>query len=79
MVDKNDFLFPIHSFNGKFTPEDFVFNANLQEFALRVGYIVSLQTNGKISSEDAYQQIKGLVKELKISRKELGINNKTQE
>ena len=79
MVDKNDFLFPIHSFNGKFTPEDFVFNANLQEFALRVGYIVSLQTNGKISSEDAYQQIKGSVKELKISRKELGINKKTQE
>ena len=78
MVDKDEFLFPIHSFQGKFTPEDFVFNANLQEFALRAGYIVALQTNGKLSSEEAYQKIKALVKELKISRKELRINNKKQ-
>ena len=73
MVSKDDFLYPLSTFRGDFTPEDFVFNANLQEFAMKIGYVVALQTNGKITSEQAYQDIKKLVKELKISRKELGI------
>ncbi|MGK7909533.1 MAG: hypothetical protein AB4040_20170 [Synechococcus sp.] len=79
MVSKDDFLYPLYQYQGKFTPEDFVFNANLQEFALKTGYIVSLQTSGKLTSEDAYQQIKALVKELKISRKELGIQDKDKD
>ena len=75
MVSKDDFLYPLSTFRGDFSPEDFVFNANLQEFAMKIGYIVALQTNGKVTSEQAYQDIKKLVKELKISRKELGIKD----
>ncbi len=74
--DKENFLYPRSSYYGQFKPEDLVFNANLQEFAQKVGYIVSLQTGGKITSEEAYTQIKQLWKKLKQSKKELGINDK---
>jgi hypothetical protein len=50
-----------------------VFNANLQEFAQRVSLISGLQTNGKLSPEESYQQIHRLWKQLKRSKKELGI------
>ena len=36
-----------------------------------IGLIVGLQANGKISQEEAYEQIKNLWKILKISRKDL--------
>jgi hypothetical protein len=45
----------------------------LQEFAQKVGMITSLESNGKLEPEDAYQQIKELWKQLKHSKKELGI------
>ncbi|MBW4623192.1 MAG: hypothetical protein KME17_28020 [Cyanosarcina radialis HA8281-LM2] len=44
----------------KFTPENLVFNANLQEFAQRLSFISNLETNGKISAPEAYQQIETL-------------------
>ena len=56
-----------------FSPENLIFNNNLQEFAQKVGYICSLETSGKITSEESYKQIKSLWKELKRSKKELGI------
>ncbi|MEY3828045.1 MAG: hypothetical protein RLZZ148_2872 [Cyanobacteriota bacterium] len=55
-----------------------VFNANLQEFAQKIGYICNLETGGKISNSEAYQQIKALWKQLKHSRKELGIRDKDE-
>lgn len=73
--DKENFLYPRSSYYGQFKPEDLVFNANLQEFAQKVGYIVSLQTGGKRTSGEAYTQIKQLWKKLKQSKKELGIND----
>ncbi|WP_017324500.1 hypothetical protein [Synechococcus sp. PCC 7336] len=78
MADKDDIIYPRFPFRGDFTPEDFVFNANLQEFALKIGYIVSLQSNGKLTSEESYRQIKALWKELKISKKELGIGDRNE-
>jgi hypothetical protein len=54
-------------------PENLVFNANLQEFAQRVNYICNLETNGKLSPEESYQQIKVLWKQLKRTKKQLGI------
>ena len=66
-------LYPRSRYYGEFSPQSLTFNANLQEFALRVGYISGLQTGGKISPEDAYEQIKGLYKQLKQSKKSLGI------
>ncbi|MEB3215696.1 MAG: hypothetical protein VKN72_05465 [Nostocales cyanobacterium 94392] len=73
-ADKENFLYPRSRYYGEFNPQNLVFNANLQEFAQKVGYIVNLQTSGKITCEDAYTQIKGLWKNLKHTKKELGIN-----
>ena len=74
--DKYNFLHPHHPYRGEVKPEHLVFNANLQEFAQKVSYICNLETAGKISPEEAYSQIKSLWKELKTSRKELGIPKK---
>lgn len=72
--DKEKFLFPTSRYHGAFTPQNLVFNANLQEFAQRVSYICGLETGGKISSEEAYNQIKVLWKQLKKSRELLFAN-----
>lgn len=73
MANKDDFLYPRSSYRGEFTPENLAFNANLQEFAQRVSYICNLETAGKISSEQAYQQIKDLWGFLHTSKKGLGV------
>ncbi|MBE9169855.1 hypothetical protein IQ238_20775 [Pleurocapsales cyanobacterium LEGE 06147] len=69
--DKEDFLSPRSKYWGRFTPQNLLFNANLQEFAQRLDYICALETNGKISSEEAYEQIKQLWKQLQQSKQEL--------
>ncbi|MEO1432259.1 MAG: hypothetical protein AAFS12_06945 [Cyanobacteria bacterium J06632_19] len=74
-ANKENFLYPISRYYGQLKPENLVFNANLQEFAQKVGYIVNLQTSGKITSEEAYRQVKALWKKLKHSKKELGIHD----
>lgn len=74
--DKNNFLYPHSPYHGEVKPENLVFNANLQQFAQRASYICNLETGGKISTEEAYQQIKSLWKELKYSREQLGIGKK---
>jgi hypothetical protein len=66
-----DFFYPRSSYYGQFKPEYLVFNASLQEFSQRVGYICNLQTAGKISPEDAYKQIHILWKQLKRAKKQL--------
>ncbi|MBV5259649.1 hypothetical protein FLX56_14615 [Synechococcus moorigangaii CMS01] len=70
---KDQFLFPLESYRGDFKMEKVMFNANLQEFAQRVNFICNLETNGKISSQQAYQEIKNLWKNLKSSRKSLDL------
>jgi hypothetical protein len=77
--DKDRFLYPRRRYYGQFKPENVVFNANLQEFAQKVGYITNLETSGKLSPEEAYSQIKALWKELKRSKKELGIGSEPPE
>jgi hypothetical protein len=67
------FLYPSSRYHGDFTPENLVFNNNLQEFTQKVSYICSLETSGKLTPEESYKQIKSLWKELKRSKKELGI------
>ena len=66
-----DFLTPRNKYHGEFTPQNLAFNANLQEFAQRVSLICGLETGGKVSSADAYNDIKKLWKELKASKKSL--------
>lgn len=73
--EKDEFLYAYSKYRGKFKPENVVFNANLQEFAQKVSYICNLETNGKISSLQAYDRIKTLWKQLKESKKNLEIDN----
>lgn len=72
--DKHNFFYPKTNYRGDFSPNNpksLLFNANLQEFAQKVAYICALETNGKISTEQAYKQIKQLWRDLKASKKKL--------
>ena len=53
------------------SPDRLMFHQNLETFAERVGLIVGLQANGKLSQEQAYDEIKLVWKQLKLSRDEL--------
>jgi hypothetical protein len=48
-----------------------VFHQNLESFAERVGLIVALQSNGKLTQEQAYDQIRTIWKKLGESKKDL--------
>jgi hypothetical protein len=50
------------------TPQRLMFHQNLESFAERVGLLVGLQSNGKLSQEQAYAEIRKLWKDLKDSR-----------
>ena len=66
---------PIEAFShyrgSDWTPERLAFHQNLEQFADRVGLIVGLQGNGKISQEVAYDQIRQLWASLRDSRSSL--------
>ena len=68
---KDNFLHPQASYRGDFSPQKLAFNANLQEFAQKVGYICALETNGKISSQEAYDRIRDLWHQLETSKQQL--------
>lgn len=70
---KDQFLYDRNAYQGEFTPERLIFDANLQEFTQRVAYLCALENGGKISAEEAYCKIKALWKQLKRSKNELGI------
>ena len=53
------------------TPSSLVFHQNLESFAERVGLIVGLQSNGKLSQEKAFAQIRKIWKKLSESKKDL--------
>lgn len=73
MLSKDDFLYPRGRYYGQVKPENLVFNANLQEFAQKVNYISNLETAGKVTPKEVYDQIKALWKQLKQAKKQLGI------
>ncbi|WP_019500606.1 hypothetical protein [Pseudanabaena sp. PCC 6802] len=68
---KEEFLNPTSRYQGEFTPENLVFDANLQEFANRISIICALENGGKLPPGEAYEQIKKLWKELKASKQNL--------
>lgn len=76
-ASKRKFLYPHARYHGAFKPEYMAFDANLQEFNQRVGYICALENGGKLSPQEAYDQIKQLWKQLKRSKKALGISGTT--
>lgn len=69
--EKDDFLYPTGKFYGQFSPENLVFDSNLQEFSHRVAIICALENGGKISPLEAYKEIKNLWKKLQSSRENL--------
>ncbi|MEH2318805.1 DUF7219 family protein [Nostoc sp.] len=73
--DRNSFLYPCDRYYGQVKPKNLVFNANLQEFAQRISYITSLETGGKLSPEEAFNQIEALWKQLERSKNKLGIGS----
>jgi hypothetical protein len=68
-----DFPYVRRPYQGKWTPENLAFNANLQEFAKQVRYITDLVNAGQLSLEEACAQIEVLFEQLKRSKKHLGI------
>jgi hypothetical protein len=65
-------LSPRSPYHGKpWTPQALTFHQNLEEFAARVEVIVGLQSNGKISQSEAYEQIRQLWDQLATSREAL--------
>lgn len=73
MIENSNFLHPRSRYYGEVKPENLVFNANLQEFSQRVTYICCLETGGKLTPEESYKQVKALWKQLKRTKKQLGI------
>ena len=69
--DKEQFISPYHSYKGEAKPHHIVFDANLQTFSQKVMFICALENGGKISPQDAYDEIKQVWKKLKKSKKKL--------
>ena len=72
-MNRSEYFYPYSRYRGEMKPENLVFNANLQEFAQRVGYITNLETSGKLSPKEAFEQIEGLWQQLQLSQQGLGI------
>ncbi len=74
-ADPDGIRSPLESFShyhgDDWTPERVAFHQNLEQFADRVGLIVGLQANGKITQEAAYDEIKKLWTLLRSSRSSL--------
>lgn len=77
MLDHTQFCNPRSRYYGVISPENLIFNANLQEFANRVSIICGLETGGKLSPEESFKQIELLWNKLKQSKTELGIGQET--
>lgn len=79
MSKLSGFTNPLHRYYGEFTPENLVFDANLQEFSHRVSMISALEKGGKISPVESFEQIEFLWKQLKHSKQQLGIGSSSHE
>ena len=74
-MNQSNLLCTFARYQGDFTPANLAFNANLQEFAQKVSFIVALETGGKLSALAAYEQIESLREVLNKSKKQLGITS----
>lgn len=65
-------LYPRQRYRGEpWTPQAAAFHNNSEEFAEQVGLIVGLQSNGKLSQDQAYARIKNLWDKLQTSHEHL--------
>ncbi len=74
-VDKNNFLYSYSRYYGQVQPKNLVFNANLQEFSQKIGYITALETSGKLCPHEAYKQVELLWQNLQSSYQQLAIDS----
>lgn len=64
---------PLYSYQGNFTLENLLFNANLKEFAQQASYICELANSEELAPEESFHQIEALFEQLKRSKNQLGI------
>jgi hypothetical protein len=62
-----------------FSPENIMFDANLQEFATKVGVICGLEAGGRLTPDQAYDRIRKLWKQLKRSHRNLNIGDEPRQ
>ena len=67
--DLDKFVFAIPTGDGDFL--DITAQNNLSVFSTHIGYVASLSSSGKITTEEAYSQTKKLYKSLRQSYKSL--------
>ncbi len=72
---KMNILYPRARYCGKFSPASLMFNDNLQQFAHQVSYVSGLHTGGKLTEDEALQQIEQLWQSLHLSKEQLGIDS----
>jgi hypothetical protein len=75
-MELNNFVNPRYRYRGPDQPEHLLFNASLQEFAQQVSYIAALQTGGKMTTRESYEQIRARWKKLKRTHKKLNIKSR---
>ncbi|NMG57307.1 hypothetical protein E1H12_01930 [Geitlerinema sp. P-1104] len=77
-MNRSKFLTTKYPYHGSFSsenPEVLLFDANLQEFAQKVGYISCLETSGKLAPDLAFKEIEFLWKQLQQTRDSLGLSS----
>jgi hypothetical protein len=72
-IDKRNFLYPSYRYRGQFSLPNLMFSANLQEFSQRVCYICNIQTRGKLSPQQAWEQIEEIWQQFQRSSSNLGL------
>ena len=60
-------------------PAEMMFEDSLDLFARKIGIIVALEAGGKKTIKEAFAEIKALYKNLKKTRKALGLKEKDDE
>ncbi|WP_192925014.1 DUF7219 family protein [Sodalinema gerasimenkoae] len=76
MMTHSNFLTTKRPYHGHVTsehPEVLLFDANLQEFAQKIGYISCLETSGKLPPDLAFREVEALWKKLQETTKSLGL------
>lgn len=66
-------IYPRSSYYGGLTVEYLAYNAGLQEISQKIADICALESEKKISAEQAYEEIKNLWAQFKQNQSELGI------
>lgn len=62
--EKQAFLCPYSLYRGHITLEALTFDAYLQKFAQRAGFIAALHTSGKLATPQAYNELANLWQQL---------------